>query len=56
MLAVIASKQVAHRNGSAMGVEKRSEEDDMKLTGVSFCMGIPSDSGYVQQDCIVRQA
>jgi len=31
-------------------------EGDMKLTGVSFCVGIPSDPGYVQQDCIARPA
>ncbi|QNJ00240.1 hypothetical protein SynA1562_01409 [Synechococcus sp. A15-62] len=36
-------------------MEKGSAEDDMKLAVVSFPMGIPSDSGYVRQDCIVRQ-
>ena len=29
-------------------------EDDMKLAVVSFYSGNPSDSGYVQQDYIVR--
>jgi len=37
-------------------MEKGSAEDDMKLAVVSFPVGIPSDSGYVRQDCIVRQA
>ena len=38
------------------GLEMRSAEGDMKLAGVSFCVGIPADSGYVRQDCIVRPA
>ncbi|QNI82376.1 hypothetical protein SynRS9907_01535 [Synechococcus sp. RS9907] len=37
-------------------MEMGSAEDDMKLAVVSFPVGIPSDSGYVRQDCTVRPA
>lgn len=42
--------------GQQWGMEIGSAEDDMKLPVVSSYAGIPSDSGYVRQDCTVRLA